>query len=88
MSQNRSKGKEIMDNLTHLRTPTTEDNRYKRRGLLLIGLAFIAAGIMVAVMTTSQSSWDDVEVDTGSQIETSISDDAESTDSIENTESK
>lgn len=35
--------------LLKLRTPTTPDNKYKRLGLLMVGLACIIAGVIIWV---------------------------------------
>ena len=44
---------EVKQNLTHIRTPETPDNRFKRRGLLMIGFALIIAGIIVWIITAN-----------------------------------
>ena len=49
--KNRFQNSESMKNISNIRTPMTPDNKYKRIGLLLVGLVFIIAGIIVWVVS-------------------------------------
>ena len=47
---------ESVQNISHVRTPMTPDNRYKRIGLLMLGAACIIAGIIIAIMTSNSNA--------------------------------
>ena len=59
-----------------LRTPMNENNKYKRIGLLIIGIAFIAAGIIVAINTSHNASTEPGET---TVVETTVADTAAET---------
>ena len=49
MADIRFKQNESIQNISHVRTPMTPDNKFKRIGLLLLGAACITAGIIILV---------------------------------------
>jgi len=49
--KNKLMSSESMKNISNVRTPMTPDNKYKRIGLLIVGIALIIAGIVVLVVS-------------------------------------
>lgn len=54
--RNRFTNSESMKNISNIRTPMTPDNKYRRIGLLIVGLTLIIAGIIVWVVSCSSNS--------------------------------
>ena len=50
------KNSETVQNMSKIRTPMTPDNKYKRIGLLLIGVALIIAGIIVWITAANSAA--------------------------------
>lgn len=53
--RNGFKNSETVQNLSNIRTPMTPDNKYKRIGLLMIGLACIVAGVIILIVSLNNS---------------------------------
>ena len=57
--RNRFSNSESIKNISNVRTPMTPDNKYKRIGLLIVGITLIIAGIIVWVVScTSQQQYE------------------------------
>ena len=56
MAGNRFTQNEQIQNLSKVRTPMTPDNKYKRIGLLILGLALIIAGVIILVSSCNDQN--------------------------------
>lgn len=54
--RNKFTNSESMKNISNIRTPMTPDNKYKRIGLLIVGITLIIAGIIVWVVSCSSNA--------------------------------
>ncbi|MBE6017282.1 MAG: hypothetical protein E7233_06700 [Lachnospiraceae bacterium] len=54
--RNRFTNSESMKNISNIRTPMTPDNKYRRIGLLIVGITLIIAGIIVWVVSCSSNA--------------------------------
>lgn len=53
--RNKFTNSESMKNISNIRTPMTPDNKYRRIGLLIVGITLIIAGIIVWVVSCSSN---------------------------------
>ena len=67
---------ETKENISHIRTPMTPDNRPKRIGLLLIGAALIIAGVIILVVSCSNNA-QTAQTESTTAIETQVTTPAE-----------
>ena len=47
------KSSEGMKNISNVRTPTTPENKFRRQGLMVVGIILIIAGIVVWIVTAN-----------------------------------
>lgn len=58
--KNKLMNSESMKNISNIRTPMTPDNKYRRIGLLIVGVTLIIAGIIVWVVSCSSNAQSDL----------------------------